>query len=365
MVIRRSAASDTRQLVSDLASDGPEGDIRRETAIARLRVIGARALRQILPLLEVSTPVRTRIAALRALEGCRDAGAVPPILETLRDADPDVRVAAIGVARTLLDGSRGSDVLDVLTGLALDRAQPLPVRRAAVAALADLPSRTLRPLVQRLRKDPGRRGSRASSNTSRSCPAANPVAALAEAAQDQLPADPDYVLSLVAEAGAATPLPTLHRLVGAIREREGRETRPARRRDWLTVRGAVHQALAARGSRVAAYDLREAIETAESALPDDFVRAATVIGDAAVLEALAGAFVRARQPDESGWRAALAEAARRDRRARAAHQASRRRETAARAVRRRCGGAAAAVSWRHSHRSCVVRASVRQIRRSA
>jgi HEAT repeat protein len=97
VVIRRSAASDTRQLVSDLASDSPEGDVRRETAIARLRVIGARALRQILPLLDASTPVRTRIAALRALEGCRDAGAVPPILETLRDADPDVRVAAIGV----------------------------------------------------------------------------------------------------------------------------------------------------------------------------------------------------------------------------------------------------------------------------
>ena len=76
------------------------------------------------------------------------------------------------------------------------------------------------------------------------------------------------------------------------------------------MRGAVHQALAARGSRVAAYDLREAIETAERALPDDFVRAAAVIGDAAELEALAGAFVRARQPDESGWRAALADAAR-------------------------------------------------------
>jgi hypothetical protein len=114
----------------------------------------------------------------------------------------------------------------------------------------------------------------------------------------------------VAEAGAATPLPTLHRLVGAIREREQGEARPDRRRDWLTVRGAVHQALAARGSRVAAYDLREAIETAERPLPDDFVRAATVIGDPAVLEALAGAFVRARQPDESGWRAALADAAR-------------------------------------------------------
>ena len=182
MVIRRPASSDTRQLVSDLASDGPEGDVRRETAIARLRVIGARALRHILPLLEVSAPVRTRIAALRALEGCRDAGR--------RGADPRRRFAtriltcasrAIGVARTLLDGSRGSDVLDVLTGLALDSAQPLPVRRAAVGALADLPSRTLRPLVQRLRKDPDA-AVRALVEHQQIVPAADPVATLAEAA---------------------------------------------------------------------------------------------------------------------------------------------------------------------------------------
>src|SRR5918993_3954123 len=231
VVIRRSAASDTRQLVSDLASDRPDGDVRREAAIARLRVIGARALRHILPLLDASTPVRTRMAALRALEGCRDAGAVPPILETLRDADPDVRVAAIGVSRTLLDGSRGSDVLDVLTGLALDSVQPLPVRRAAVAALADLPSRTLRPLVQRLRKDPDA-AVRALVEHQQIVPAADPVATLAEAAQDQLPADPDYVLSLVAEAGAATPLPTLHRLGGALRGREGGGKGPAPRRGW-------------------------------------------------------------------------------------------------------------------------------------
>jgi HEAT repeat protein len=309
VVIRRSAASDTRQLVADLAADGPDGDLRREAAIARLRVIGARAVRHILPLLAGSTPAPTRIAALRALEGCGGAAVVTPILAALRDPDPDIRVASLAVARGLLDSPRGPEVLDLVTGLALDHTQPLPVRRSAVAALADLPAHTLRPLLERLRTDPDP-AVRALIEHQQIVPATDPLATLAEAAETRLPADPDYVLSLVAEAGAATPLPTLHRLVGVIRDRERTEVRPARRRDWLTVRGAVHQALASRSSRVAAYDLREAIETAEAPLPDDFLRAAGAIGDATVLEALAGAFVRARAPDASGWRTALAGTAR-------------------------------------------------------
>ncbi len=309
MVIRQSAASDTRQLVSDLASDGRDGDLRREAAIARLRVIGARALRYLLPLLGAASPPQTRIAALRALEGCRDAAAVTPMLAILRDPDPDVRIAGLGVARTLLDAPRGSAVLDVATGLALDPKQPLAVRRAAVTALADLPTRTLRPLVDRLRRDADP-AVRALIEHQQIVPAGDPVAALGEAAGNRLPPDPDYVLGLVAEAGGATPLPTLHRLVGAIREREQGETRPGRRRDWLTVRGAVHQALAARGSRVAAYDLRESIETADRPLPDDFVQAARVIGDATVLEALVGTLIRAQGADAADWRATLADAAR-------------------------------------------------------
>ena len=175
-------------------------------------------------------------------------------------------------------------------------------------------------------------------------PAGDPVAALSEAAGNRLPPDPDYVLGLVAEAGGATPLPTLHRLVGAIREREQAETRPGRRRDWLTVRGAVHQALAARGSRVAAYDLRESIETADGPLPDDFVQAARVIGDATVLEALVGAF----DPGAGRRRRRLARDARRrrprDHLARAAHETTRCRQTAARPAWRRGRRAASPVT---------------------
>jgi HEAT repeat protein len=306
VVIRRSAAGETRQLVSDLALAGPDAEIRRESAIARLRVIGARAVRYILPLVAPTAPPATRVAALRALDGCRDAAVATPVLEALLDPDLDVRIAALGVARGLLDGPRGPEVLDRVTGLGLDREQPLSVRRAAIAALGDLPSRTLRPLIDSLRADAD--PSVRALVEHQQIVARDPALTLAEAAEGHLPPDPDYVLSLVGEAGAAAPLPTLHRLVGAIRDRERAETRPDRRRDWLTVRGAVHQALGARGSRVAAYDLREALEAAVEPLPEGFVRAATAIGDAPVLEALAGAFAHA--PPDATWRTALTDAAR-------------------------------------------------------
>jgi hypothetical protein len=309
VVIRRSAASETRQLIAELAAEGDVAEVRRETAIARLRVIGARALRHIVPLLDPARSPETRVSALRALEGSREAAVVAPVLDTLEEPLEEVKVAALGVTRSLLDGPRGPEVLDRVTALALDAAQPLAVRRAAVAALADLPPRTLRPLLGRLKAD-ANPAVRALVENQHLAPPTDPVCILSEAAEGKLPAEPDYVLSLVAEAGVRAPLPTLHRLVGVIRAREQAETRRARQRDWLTVRGTVHEVLASRDSRVAAYDLREAFESGEGPLPSAFVRAAATIGDAAILEAIAGAFVRAAGPHHADWRAPLADAAR-------------------------------------------------------
>jgi hypothetical protein len=309
VVIRRSAASETGQLIAEIAAQGDDAEVRRETAIARLRVIGARALRHILPLLDRARPPETRVSALRALEGSREAAVVAPVLDTLEDPIEDVKVAALGVTRSLLDGARGPEVLDRVTALALDATQPLAVRRAAVTALADLPPRTLRPLLGRLQAD-ANPAIRALVENQQLAPPADPVCILSEAAEGKLPSEPDYVLSLIAEAGVRAPLPTLHRLVGVIRDRERAETRRARQRDWLTVRGTVHEVLASRDSRVAAYDLREAFESGEGPLPSAFIRAAATIGDAAILEAIAGAFVRAAGPQHADWRAPLADAAR-------------------------------------------------------
>ena len=313
MVIRRSASDEIQHLIPDLSAEGSDAGVRREAAIARLRVLGARAVGHLLPLVGGGDdPGPLRVSAWRALEGCTESRIVGPVLAALDDPSDDVRVAALGVARGLLDGPAGSAVLDRITALALDPAQPPAVRQAAAAAFAELPERTVRPVLSRLRSE-GDDTLREVLEQRRADPRLDAARAIEEGAAGTLPADPLALATSLAESGAAAPLPTLHRLIGIVRAHEGGEGRSARRRDWLAVRGTLHLLLATRGSRVALYDLRETFETTDAPLPDDFLRAAAVAGDAPCVEALAAAFSRA--PAEPGhgagaWRSALAEAAR-------------------------------------------------------
>ena len=75
-----------------------------------------------------------------------------------------------------------------------------------------------------------------------------------------------------------------------MREREASE--PASRAAWIKVRARAHVTLAARGSRIALYDLRESIEAAASPLPVEFLSALSTAGDASCLEAVAAAYAR-------------------------------------------------------------------------
>jgi HEAT repeat protein len=310
VVIRRSSSGDVQPLIADLLSEEPGADVRRETAIARLRVIGPRAVSHLLTLLAAGSPAATRVAAFRALEGRRESRVAAPALAALDDPDAAVRTAALGVARGLLDGPRGHEVLDRVAALALDGTQPQAVRHAAIAALSDLPPRTLQPLVERLMQDPDA-AVRAAVERHQVIPVRDATTVLADAAAGHLPADSQYLLAVLAETGGTAPLPTLHRLVGVVRERERSEARASRGLEWLTVRGAVHHALARRDSRVALYDLREAFEAAEAPLPDAFLSAVADIGDGGCLEAIAAAFARSAGGGPSrAWHEALAAAAR-------------------------------------------------------
>ena len=75
--------------------------------------------------------------------------------------------------------------------------------------------------------------------------------------------------------------------------------------EWLAVRGAIHQALALRRSRITLYDLRETFERAAAALPSSFVGAVQTLGDESCLEPLAAAFSRSRDPH---WQHQVAQA---------------------------------------------------------
>lgn len=297
MAIRASASQEVRRLLADLSAGDP---VARETAMARLAVIGTRAVRQILEHFAAAPDASARAALLASLEAIPDPRAVEPVLLALDAPEPEVRLAAARAARGLLSLPQGTRVLDRMTALAVDATRPGEERAALVEALGVLPGRTLRPLLDRLRDDESRdvRAAVASAGV----PVEDPVAEIEEAADGWLPRDPEAVLHLVGRAAAEAPLPTLHRLIEKVRSRES-EGRASRRRDWATVRASLHLALARRGSRVALYDLREALEQAREPLPPDYLAALGLVGDASCLEPLATAFVGAQgMADADQWR---------------------------------------------------------------
>jgi HEAT repeat protein len=303
MVIKSSAARDISRLLSELSS---EDDIRREAAVARLAVIGARAVGHLLEALGADPPAPTRVAILRALEAIGDRRALPAALERLTDSDPRTALAAVAVVRTFLtsdDRAAARTAFEGLTALALDRTRPAAARIAAVEALDEVPGSSSKTLREQLRNDPAsgarrvepaRQGGRAKS-TGRSL----------EAMLGRLPDDPDAVRAALHAEGASTPLSTLGHLVDVLRTREESSQRAEERAAWRTARGAVHQGLSARNSRVALYDLRETLADASEPLPVGFVAAIEVIGDQSCLEAVARAWSNTKPEADAWWRGHL------------------------------------------------------------
>jgi hypothetical protein len=275
-VIRGSRAPEVERLVAGLLSTG---SVEREAAVARLRVIGSRAIERLAALLHSDAPPTARAAALEAMADSDDPRTLNLGLASLAHAEADVAVAAVGVLRGWVSREEGTRVLDALTAAALDQARHARVRLAALDALSSLPREVVQPLVHHV-------------------PAA-PAAAVPEdplAAREWLAARPD------------APLNDLHEFIADARAREQQESSARRRQDWLVTRAAAHAALARRGSRVALYDLRETLDAAQAPLPLDFLAALAEIGDASCLEPMARAWSAAAAA-ETWWRDRLSETA--------------------------------------------------------
>jgi hypothetical protein len=118
------------------------------------------------------------------------------------------------------------------------------------------------------------------------------------------------LVAIIREEGADARVTLLRTLVDRVREKERAASMQraggAAREQWTAIRGLLHQQLAARGSRLAVYDLRETLETATAPLPVGFLAAAAAVGDVACLEPLANAWIAA--SDDKWWRDHLAEA---------------------------------------------------------
>jgi hypothetical protein len=276
VVIRSSSARDVRQLVEDLRQGTP---LAREAAIARLRVLGGRAFASLSALVQKDGNAAARVAGLKVLDGLDDPRVVDVAARALGDADDEVRLAAVLALRSWLAQEDGTRILDALAGLALDKTQSAVVRGAARDALSEeLPPTIVQPIL-----------ARAGLNVS-----APPTE------------DPRAVRDWMTEHADA-PLTTLHDLVTRLREREQAEPRKRWKLEWLEARGAVHAALARRGSRVALYDLREAFESAASPLPPEFLTSMAALGDTTCLEPLARA--ASSTAGDEGWRNRLARTA--------------------------------------------------------
>ena len=264
-----SPSTDT--LVAQLASDSA---VTRESAIARLTVLGARAVDRLVQFVLSPAGAPARAAALTALERIGDRRALTAALPLTSDRDVDVALAAIGVAGAFVRDPHGVAAVDRLTALAVDAARPPSVRAAAVEALRALGPSTIKPLVERLSNDPALKF-----------------------------AEPAAMRTRLA-ASAKAPLSALLKIVEEIRERE-REASREERAAWLEVRGEAHALLARRRSTIALYDLRETIAQAKTPLPPPYLAAAAGIGDASCLEPIAAAYAAA---TDLYWKKSLANA---------------------------------------------------------
>jgi hypothetical protein len=300
--IRVSSSEQIDKLVSDLDSDSA---VAREAAAARLAVIGSRAVdRLIAAATAAGKGIEACAAAWRTLEAIGDARALEPALATVatEPRPAAVAIAAIGVARVFMTGSRGAAVVDALTMAALDRMRPDAVRIAALQALGDLDRATIAPLLTSLAADPSPAVREHASTRQKkrrrlgvrpaASPEPDPERVLTDAAEGGLGDNPAALRTAIRHAGATIALPLLQRIVERVREREGGE--PARAAEWQLARAAAHQALADRGSRLALYDLRESLDRANGALPVELLAPLNRIGDASCLEAIAAAHASAR-----------------------------------------------------------------------
>ena len=292
MPIRPSAGAEVRQLIEAL---GAADDLTRESAIARLAVIGPRALEHLLNDFPTATG-RVRAGMLRVFESAHDARVLPLVLGALKDPSAFVQSAAIGALRALSGFGHppvARDALDALVAVALDSTRISAVRLAAIDALKEQPD-VWKPLEAKLAAD-------ADPAISRGTGVARPEGGWADAVAGRLPPTPAALKHLLASARASAKLIELQHLVDHIRAQEQREADALVREEWRAIRGAVHQALAARNSRLALYDLRDSLLGADR-LPVTFLAALEEIGDASCLEPLAAAYDASSRSSDAWWR---------------------------------------------------------------
>jgi hypothetical protein len=296
VVIKASSSKQIERLIRELESGDP---VVRDAAVARLTVIGTRAVERLVVVARDATrPAPARAAALKALLGIGDPHAADSAASGIEDDNPEVSAAAVLLARRLFDSARGVELIDRLSTIALDSGQKAAMRARAYDALRTLPATTLAPLTAALASDPDP----AIAGLTRQAgapPADAPPRGEGPNLVDAEPGDDAAAFRrAIADAAAQLPLATLHRLLERVRDRE-QSAAGLMQAEWAAARAALHHALAARRSRLGVYDLRESLEAATAPLPLDMISALTEVGDVSCLEPLVAAYDRI---NDDWWR---------------------------------------------------------------
>jgi len=285
----KSTDAEVRVLIQAL---GCADEAHREAALARLIIIGKRAVARLIATFESSPDRDIQLAILQILEATGDERALPVARRALAQGG-DVAVSAVAILREVLahgTGSTHAEALDALLALATGAATERRVRAAALQALHAAPADVRAAIGETVRDT-----------------ASSADALWEDAAEGHLPDDPRALREVIVAHAEQAPLAVLRRLIESVREREATATKPPRRNDWQGLRGALHQAVALRGSRIALYDLRETIERATGPLPPSFLAAIQAVGDESCLEPLATAHARA-SDEQPRWRHQLEQA---------------------------------------------------------
>jgi hypothetical protein len=301
MPIKPSANAEVRQLVDALAG---ADDVAREAAVARLTVVGPRAIEYLMHEFP-SASVPTRVGMLRVFEAVEDPRALPLSRVSLDDSSHAVQSAAVAAIRSLLASDAPNvarDALDALLAIAIDRHRDPDVRAAAIDALRDAPADVRSALDATLAADAD-----LAQRARAARPAQRPQTNWSDVVGGTLPASPTALKRLVASVRTTARLTELQRVVDHLRVHEQRETDAHAREEWRAVRGALHQALASRNSRLALYDLRDSLLGADR-LPVTFLAALEEIGDATCLEPLAAAYDASSRSSDTWWREHVATA---------------------------------------------------------
>lgn len=267
MPIVPSRSREIEARLAELASTAPAA---RDSAIARLTLLGERAVGPLVETLRLGSPL-ARLGALKVLEQLRSPRALPALLEQLGVGEGDLAAAAAGAIAALGGAKAIAPLSKALTH------KDAEARAAAADALAKLFAsgieEALEPLVETLLD--GKADER--------------LRRTAERALSRLPArELRAIRARLSEAGRSRPAPDLEALVAAL-PKGAAVTVLHRALAGLVDAGAaarLHQALAERGSRIALYDLRERLDARPARLAETLLQVAARIGDASLLPSI-------------------------------------------------------------------------------